>query len=108
MIDFDLPVALATDFNPGSSPICSLQTIWALACTQMKMLPIEAFYAITINAARALRLDKEVGSFTVGKQADFVVVESPDAIQAIPYFLGQNHAKNTYIKGELFSASNYQ
>ena len=108
MIDFDLPVALATDFNPGSSPICSLQTIWALACTQMKMLPIEAFYAITINAARALRLEKEVGSFTVGKQADFVVVESPNAIQAIPYFLGQNHAKNTYIKGELFLASNYQ
>ncbi len=107
MIDFGLPVALASDFNPGSSPICSLQIIWALACTQMKLLPIEAFHAITINAARTMRLEQEIGSFTIGKRADFVLVKEKSAIQAIPYFAGQNHVASTYISGELFEASKY-
>ena len=99
MIDAGLPVALASDFNPGSSPVCSLQMIWSLACTQMKLLPAEAFYAITINAARALRLEKQLGSIAVGKQADFFITESSNAIQTIPYFFGVNHADKTFIAG---------
>lgn len=94
-----LPVALATDFNPGSSPICSLQTIWAFACTQMKMKPVEAFHAITCNAARSMRLESEVGSLAVGMRADFVVTKTKDAIKAIPYFLGQNHAEMVFVSG---------
>jgi len=95
-----LPVALATDFNPGSSPLCSLQTIWALACTQMKMIPVEAFHAITCNAARALRLENEVGSLAVGMRADFVVTKTKEAIKGIPYFMGQNHIEATFVLGE--------
>ena len=95
-----LPVALATDFNPGSSPLCSLQTIWALACTQMKMMPVEAFHAITCNAARALRLENEVGSLAVGMRADFVVTKTKEAIKGIPYFMGQNHIEATFVLGE--------
>ena len=57
LIDAGLPFAMATDFNPGSSPIASLQIVWALGCTQMKLLPAEAFCAISRNAARALRSD---------------------------------------------------
>jgi len=94
-----LPVALATDFNPGSSPLCSLQTIWALACTQMKMMPVEAFHAITCNAARALRLENEVGSLAVGMRADFVVTKTKEAIKGIPYFVGQNHIEATFVLG---------
>ena len=95
-----LPVALATDFNPGSSPLCSLQTIWALACTQMKMMPVEAFHAITCNAARALRLENEVGSLAVGMRADFVVTKTKEAVKGIPYFVGQNHVEATFVLGE--------
>ncbi len=96
----DLPVALATDFNPGSSPICSLQTIWALACTQMKMMPTEAFHGITCNAARALRLENEVGSLAVGMRADFFTTKTLDAVKGIPYFLGQNHVDRVFVGGD--------
>jgi len=95
-----LPVALATDFNPGSSPLCSLQTIWALACTQMKMMPVEAFHAITCNAARAMRLENEVGSLAVGMRADFVVTKTKEAVKGIPYFMGQNHVEATFVLGQ--------
>ncbi len=95
-----LPVALATDFNPGSSPICSLQTIWAFACTQMKMMPEEAFHAVTCNAARSMRLEHEVGSLAVGMKADFIATKTRDAVKAVPYFLGQNHADMVFVGGE--------
>lgn len=94
-----LPVALATDFNPGSSPICSLQTIWAFACTQMKMMPEEAFHAVTCNAARSMRLEREVGSLAVGMKADFIATKTKDAVKAVPYFLGQNHADMVFVGG---------
>jgi len=95
-----LPVALATDFNPGSSPLCSLQTIWALACTQMEIMPVEAFHAITCNAARAMRLENEVGSLAVGMRADFVVTKTKEAVKGIPYFMGQNHVEATFVLGQ--------
>ncbi len=60
LIGAGLPFAMATDFNPGSSPIASLQVVWALGCTQQKLLPAEGFYAVTCNAARALRCEKKL------------------------------------------------
>jgi imidazolonepropionase len=103
MIDYGLPVALATDFNPGSSPVASLQTVSALACTQMKMMPQEVFHAVTCNAARALRMENEVGCLAVGMSADFLVMKSNDAVKTIPYYLGQNQVKQTYCRGNCVS-----
>jgi len=102
LIDAGLPFAMATDFNPGSSPIASLQIVWALGCTQMKLLPAEAFCAISRNAARALRSENEVGTLAAGQRANFFTTKTPDAIQAIPYFMGQNHCHQVYVNGSLF------
>lgn len=97
-----LPVALATDFNPGSSPVCSLQMVWSLACTQQEMLPIEAFNAITCNAARALRLENRVGSIAPLMDANFITTSRSNAIDTIPYFFGKNHIDEVFILGKRF------
>ena len=102
LIDAGLPFAMATDFNPGSSPIASLQVVWALGCTQQKLLPAEGFYAITCNAARALRCEKEVGALAAGQRANFFTTKTVDAVKAIPYFMGQNHCHEVFINGCLF------
>lgn len=99
IIDAGLPFALASDFNPGSSPVCNLQMIWSLGCSRMKMLPTEAFNSITLNASRSLRLENYTGSIAIGKQADFWTTQTKNAIQSVPYFFGVNHAKDVYLKG---------
>ena len=75
LIEAGVPVALATDFNPGSSPTPSMQLVLSMACTQMKMTPAEAITAATINAACSLGRGARVGSLTVGAQADAVVFD---------------------------------
>jgi imidazolonepropionase len=91
MIESGLAVAIATDFNPGSSPTPSMQMILSIACTQMRMTPAEALTAATFNAACSLGLGARLGSLETGKQADIVVFDCPDFRQ-IPYFFGINHA----------------
>ena len=91
MIEAGLAVALASDFNPGSSPTPSMQMILSLACTQMRMTPAEAITASTINPAYSLNRGSRVGSIEIGKQADIVLFNCSDYRQ-IPYYFGVNHA----------------
>lgn len=100
LIDAGVPVALATDFNPGSSPTLSVQMVLSLACTQMRMTPAEAIVAATINGAHALGRANRVGSLEPGKQADLCIMELEDYRQ-IPYFFGMNHCKMTIKKGKI-------
>ena len=99
MMDAGLAVVLATDFNPGSSPIASMPVVLSLACTQMKMIPAEALTAATINAAWSLNLGGEVGSLERGKCADFVIHEASD-YREIPYFLGTQRPAMVFAQGE--------
>lgn len=91
MIEAGLPVALASDFNPGSSPTPSMQMILSIACTQMRMTPAEAVTSSTINSAFSLGLAARLGSIEEGKQADIVIHDCSDYRQ-IPYLFGVNHA----------------
>jgi len=102
MIEKGLPLVLATDFNPGSSPVHSLQMVISLACTQMKLTPEEAFHAITVNAAAALRLTDSVGSLAKGCRADFLVMKSENSLAKMPYFVGQNQVESVFVNGEKF------
>ncbi|MBU8870072.1 MAG: imidazolonepropionase [Gemmatimonadales bacterium] len=98
MIDQGCAVALATDFNPGSSPIRSLPLIQSIACTQMRMAPAESLVATTLNSAWALGLQKETGSLAPGKAADFLILDSKD-FRLIPYFAGHNPVKRIFASG---------
>lgn len=100
MIEAGLAVALATDFNPGSSPTPSMQMILSIACAQMRMTPAEAITAATINAAYSLGCGARVGSLEAGKQADIVVYDCADFRQ-IPYFFGMNHAAMVIKSGNI-------
>src|SRR5262245_41148420 len=100
MIDAGLPVVLATDFNPGSSPTPSMLFVLTLASTQMKMSPAEAVTAATINASYSLGLGDEIGSLEAGKQADFVIHDCED-YRELGYFAGIEHPVGVFVKGKL-------
>lgn len=99
LIDANGILALATDFNPGSSPTLSLPMVMAVACRYQKLLPAEALNACTINAAAALQLADRVGSLEVGKRADIVILNSNDYRSMIVEF-GRNFVQQVFIKGE--------
>jgi imidazolonepropionase len=98
MIDMGLPVVLATDFNPGSSPTASMPMVVSLAATQMKMTAAEAITTATINAAYSLRRGAVIGSLEAGKWADFVVHDCDD-YRELPYFFGRDPAIAVYVAG---------
>jgi imidazolonepropionase len=98
MIEAGLPVALATDFNPGSSPTPTMQMALTLACTQMSMTPAQAITAATINAAYSLDRGDHIGSIEVGKQADVIICDCRD-YREIPYFFGVNHVRVVIKEG---------
>jgi imidazolonepropionase len=99
LIEAGVPVALATDFNPGSSPTLNMQMILSLACTQMRMTPAEGIVAATINGAHALGRGAALGSLEEGKQADLCVMDVPDYRQ-IPYYFGVNHCRMVFKAGK--------
>ncbi len=100
LIEAGAIVALATDYNPGTSPTMSMPMILSLACTQLRMTPAEAIAAATINGAYALRREKRIGSLEPGKQADLAVFEVED-YREIPYYFGMNRCWMTMKRGEI-------
>jgi imidazolonepropionase len=99
MIEMDLPVVLATDFNPGSSPTASMPMVLSIACTHMKMTPAECITAATINAAYSLNRGADIGSLEPGKVADFVIHDCED-YRELPYFFGRETARAVYAGGQ--------
>jgi imidazolonepropionase len=102
LIEAGALVALATDYNPGTSPTMSMPMVLSLACTQLRMTPAEAISAATINAAYALKREKSVGSLEVGKQADLAVFGVED-YREIPYYFGMQRCWMTVKRGKIIS-----
>jgi imidazolonepropionase len=100
LIAAGLPIVLATDFNPGSSPTPSMPMVLSLASTHMKMTPAEALTAATINAAYSLGRGDQSGSLAVGKRADFCIHDAAD-YREVAYFFGIEHAHAVYVDGRL-------
>ncbi|MDO6743831.1 imidazolonepropionase [Tenacibaculum soleae] len=100
IIDAGLPLALATDFNPGSTPSGNMNFVVATACIKMKMTPEEAINAATINGAYAMNLSGEVGSITIGKKANFIVTKDILSYGAIPYNFGSVLIDSVFINGK--------
>lgn len=100
LIAAEVPVALATDFNPGTCFTLNMQLILAIACTQMRMSPAEAITAATINSAYSLGLSDRLGTLEEGKQADIVLMDVSD-YRELPYFFGTNHCVVTIKKGNV-------
>ena len=100
LIQGGIPVALATNFNPGSSPTPNMQMMLSLACSQMRMSPAEAVTAATINGAHAVGRGAHIGSLEVGKQADLTIMDISD-YREIPYFFGINHCATVITKGRV-------
>lgn len=103
MIDSGLGIALASDFNPGSTPSGNMNFVWSLACIYQKMLPVEAFNALTINGAKAMELEKEVGSIAVGKKANFIISKKINSLASIPYSFGEILIDKVFINGNEYN-----
>ena len=98
LIDAGARVALATDFNPGSSPAVNMQVVMSLACSQMGMSPGEAFVGATSNGAAALRLAAGRGTLAPGAPADIAAFDVPD-FRLVPYLYGTNHCVAVWKRG---------
>ena len=99
IIQSGLPLALASDYNPGSAPSGNMNFVVSLACIKMKMTPEEAINAATINAANTMGLEKALGSITLGKRASFIVTKPINSYTTIPYSFGIDLIDQVYING---------
>ncbi len=100
MLQAGLPIALATDYNPGSTPSGNMPFVLSLACIKMRLLPEEAINAATINGAYAMELQEELGSICRGKKANIFITKPIDSISRIPYSFGSNLIEQVFIEGK--------
>jgi len=103
MIDAGLPVALASDYNPGSTPSGRIPFVISLACIKMKMLPEEAINALTINGAKAMELEGEMGSVAKGKRANLIISKEIASLAFIPYSFGSDLIDQVIIGGKIWT-----
>lgn len=101
MIDAGLPLAVASDFNPGTTPSGNMNFVVATSCIKMRMTPEEAINAATINGAYAMGLEKEYGSITIGKKASIIITKPLNSFYEIPYAFGSNLIDQVILKGKL-------
>ena len=101
MIDAGLPVAIASDCNPGSSPSGNMMLLWSLGCIKMRLSPEEALSALTINGAAALGLSADRGAISVGRRADLVVSKPVPSLAYLPYSFGEELVEHTIINGKI-------
>ena len=97
LINANLPVALASDFNPGSTPNYNLFTIWSLACIKLKMTPEEAFNALTINAAYAMGLSETHGKICLGSKSPLILTKEIPSLAYLPYSFGELNVERVFI-----------
>ena len=97
IIDAGLPVALASDYNPGSCPSGNMNIILSLACSQMRMTPEEAINACTINGAAAMEVNDILGSIKVGKKANLIITKPIPSVAYLPYAFGTNLIEKVMI-----------
>jgi imidazolonepropionase len=103
MIDTGLPVAMASDFNPGSSPSGNMQLILSMACILYKLLPEEAINATTLNTAYAMGLSHELGSISRGKRANLFITKEIPSYEFIPYYYGSNKVDMVILNGKIIT-----
>lgn len=101
MIEAGLPVAIASDCNPGSSPSGNMKMLWSLACIKMRLSPEEALAALTINGAAALGLSADRGAVSVGRRADLVVSKPVPSLAYLPYSFGEELVEKVVINGKI-------
>jgi imidazolonepropionase len=108
LIDAGSAIALASDFNPGSSPSGNMNMVVSMSCIQMRMLPEEAINAATINGAYAMELQNEVGSITIGKKANFIFIKTIPSLAYLPYAFGDNLIDKVMITESLLMTIHQQ
>jgi len=101
IIDAGLPLALASDYNPGSTPSGNMQLVVALASIKQKLIPNETINAVTINGAYAMGLHSKMGSITIGKKANLIITKPIDSVAEIPYWFGNNIVEQLILNGKL-------
>jgi imidazolonepropionase len=100
MMQNDLPIALATDYNPGTTPSGNMLFLWSLACIKLRMTPVEALNAMTINSAYAMGLSDSHGTISVGKKANVIITKEIPSLEFLPYSFGANHLERVIVNGK--------
>lgn len=101
LLNHDLPLALATDFNPGTTPSSNMMFIWSLACIKLRLTPEEALSAMTLNGAYAMGISESHGSISRGKKANIIITDTVPSLAYLPYSFGKNCVHTTILNGQI-------
>lgn len=99
-MDYEIPIALATDFNPGSTPSGNIPLMLSFAAVNMKMNTAQCLNAVTVNGAFAMEITDKAGSIGIGKNASFIITNEIPSLHYIPYAFGNNHIESVFLNGE--------